>query len=214
MKSGKSRATILGFPFFFVPASFRYAPPAAQHALHSIPSIPQELLERPVTLRTGIGTVHDDAATKNAEAQRFYDQGLAYLHNYVWIEAARSFHQALRLDREPRARARRPELRLHRAESDRRKPDRRSRPRRRCPSKSADHIKRHVEARALQMAAEEDAAAIRRSSPPIARRSTLRSPHFRTTSSSCCCAALRNRPIRRIAARDRWSRRFRTTSAR
>ena len=30
--------------------------------------------------------------------RRFYDQGLAYLHNYVWIEAARSFHQALRLD--------------------------------------------------------------------------------------------------------------------
>ncbi len=33
-----------------------------------------------------------------AEAQRFYDQGLAYLHNYVWIEAARSFHQALESD--------------------------------------------------------------------------------------------------------------------
>ena len=51
-----------------------------------------------MTIRTGIGTIHDDAGTKNAEAQRFYDQGLAYLHNYVWIEAARSFHQALRLD--------------------------------------------------------------------------------------------------------------------
>jgi len=28
----------------------------------------------------------------------FYDQGLSYLHSYVWIEAARSFHQALRAD--------------------------------------------------------------------------------------------------------------------
>ena len=37
-------------------------------------------------------------ATKIAEAQRFYDQGLAYLHSFVWIEAARSFHQALRHD--------------------------------------------------------------------------------------------------------------------
>ena len=70
----------------------------AQHATHTIPVVPQELLERTITLRTGIGEAHDPAATKSAEAQRFYDQGLAYLHSYVWIDAARSFHQALRLD--------------------------------------------------------------------------------------------------------------------
>jgi tetratricopeptide (TPR) repeat protein len=94
--SGKSRATILGFPLFLVLGLS--TAPSAQHAIHAVPSIPQELLERAVTIRTSIGTVHDDAGTKQAEAQRFYDQGLAYLHNYVWIEAARSFHQALRLD--------------------------------------------------------------------------------------------------------------------
>jgi tetratricopeptide (TPR) repeat protein len=33
-----------------------------------------------------------------AEAQAFYDQGVAYLHSYVWIEAARAFRQALRSD--------------------------------------------------------------------------------------------------------------------
>jgi tetratricopeptide (TPR) repeat protein len=126
----------------------------AQHALHSIPTIPQELLERPVTLRTGIGAVHDDAGTKNADAQRFYDQGLAYLHNYVWIEAARSFHQALRLDSQMAlarvglsyayielnlsARARQA---IATAQAS--------------TSKSSDHIWRHVEARSLQMAAEE-----------------------------------------------------------
>ena len=70
----------------------------AQHASHTIPVVPQELLERAITIRTGIGEAHDPAATKSAEAQRFYDQGLAYLHSYVWIDAARSFHQALRLD--------------------------------------------------------------------------------------------------------------------
>jgi tetratricopeptide (TPR) repeat protein len=32
------------------------------------------------------------------DAQAFYDQGLAYLHSYVWLEAARSFQQALRAD--------------------------------------------------------------------------------------------------------------------
>ncbi|MEO7156571.1 MAG: hypothetical protein ABI039_03355, partial [Vicinamibacterales bacterium] len=87
------------WPFCFLLIAFGFQPSASgQHALHSVPSIPQEVLERPVTIRTGIGTAHDDAGTKSAEAQRFYDQGLAYLQNYVWIEAARSFHQALRSD--------------------------------------------------------------------------------------------------------------------
>ena len=60
--------------------------------------VPQELLERPLTLRTGVGRAHDAVSTKSTEAQGFYDQGLSYLHSYVWIEAARSFHQALRSD--------------------------------------------------------------------------------------------------------------------
>ena len=38
------------------------------------------------------------SASASTQAQAFYDQGLAYLHSYVWIEAARSFNQALRLD--------------------------------------------------------------------------------------------------------------------
>ena len=88
----------MGFPFFFVLALLIAAPARAQHAAHVVPQIPQELLERAVTIRTGIGAAHDDAGTKSAEAQRYCDQGLAYLHNYVWIEAARSFNQALRID--------------------------------------------------------------------------------------------------------------------
>lgn len=56
------------------------------------------MLARPVRLREGIGKVHDPVTTSSKEAQAFYDQGLAYLHDYVWIEAARSFHQALRHD--------------------------------------------------------------------------------------------------------------------
>src|SRR5205823_2260143 len=53
---------------------------------------------RPLTLRTGIGVAHDAVSTPSKEAQAFYDQGLAYLHSYVWLEAARSFNQALMLD--------------------------------------------------------------------------------------------------------------------
>lgn len=60
--------------------------------------VPREILERPVALRSGIGTLHQKVTTSSQEAQAFYDQGLAYVHSYVWIEAIRSFHQALRLD--------------------------------------------------------------------------------------------------------------------
>jgi tetratricopeptide (TPR) repeat protein len=57
-----------------------------------------EVAKRPVTLRTGIGAAHDPVGTRSKQAQAFYDQGLAYLHSFVWLEAARSFHQALRAD--------------------------------------------------------------------------------------------------------------------
>jgi hypothetical protein len=63
-----------------------------------MPVVPQALLERPIDLRANIGSSHDAIAGTTPQAQRFYDQGLTYLHNYVWIEAARSFNQALRLD--------------------------------------------------------------------------------------------------------------------
>jgi tetratricopeptide (TPR) repeat protein len=61
-------------------------------------SIPAEVLQRPVPLRQGIGSTHEKVTTSSKDAQAFYDQGLAYLHSYVWIEAARSFNQSLRLD--------------------------------------------------------------------------------------------------------------------
>src|SRR5262245_16503156 len=77
--------------------------PAAQddpHAGCAMPPsyVPAELLERAVPLRQGIGNSHEAVTTKSAEAQAFYDQGLNYLESYVWIEASRSFQQALRLD--------------------------------------------------------------------------------------------------------------------
>ena len=151
MNNGKSRATILGFPFFFVLVFSTTA--AAQHALHSIPAIPQELLERPVMLRTGIGTVHDDAGTKHVEAQRFYDQGLAYLHNYVWIEAARSFHQALRLDSQ--LALAHVGLSYAYIELNQSARARQAIATAQTLANSSDHIRRHVTARSLQMAAEE-----------------------------------------------------------
>jgi protein-disulfide isomerase/Tfp pilus assembly protein PilF len=78
------------------------APGLAQHEGHEghgvVGWVPQEILERPLPLRHDIGNLHEKVTTSSTEAQAFYDQGLNYLSSYVWIEAARSFHQALRLD--------------------------------------------------------------------------------------------------------------------
>jgi tetratricopeptide (TPR) repeat protein len=60
--------------------------------------VPKEILDRPVPLRPGTGNAHEAVTTPSAEAQALYDQGMNYLHGYVWIEAGRSFRQALRLD--------------------------------------------------------------------------------------------------------------------
>ena len=78
------------------------APAAADdpHALCAMAplDVPPALLERPVPLRKGIGNSHEKVTTRSTSAQAYYDQGLNYLESYVWIEAARSFHAALRSD--------------------------------------------------------------------------------------------------------------------
>jgi tetratricopeptide (TPR) repeat protein len=76
-------------------------PALAQHEGHDenrVGWVPREILDRPVTLGQGIGTLHDPVTTSSPQAQAYYEQGFAYLNSFVWIEAARSFHQALRLD--------------------------------------------------------------------------------------------------------------------
>jgi len=60
--------------------------------------VPQSILERPVPLRSATGNSADVVTTSSADARAYYLQGLNYLHGYSWIEGARSFHQAIRLD--------------------------------------------------------------------------------------------------------------------
>lgn len=142
----------MGFPLFLVLVFSTAA--FAQHAPHAVVSVPQDVLERPVTIRTSVGSVHDDAGTKSEEAQRFYDQGLAYLHNYMWIEAARSLHQALRLD----ANLALAHVGLSYAYIEANKPVQARQAittAQELVASAADHVKRHVDARALQMAAED-----------------------------------------------------------
>lgn len=151
----------LWWPFCFLAAAFSLQPSAvglqpsaSGHTAHSIPSVPQQLLERSVPLRTAIGVAHDDAGTKSKEAQAFYDQGLAYLHSFVWIEAARSFHEALRHDSNlavahvglsycyiELSKAAEAKHAIEKARS--------------LAANANDHVRRHVELRGLQMAAED-----------------------------------------------------------
>ena len=75
-------------------------PITLSHAGCAAPGDPVDpaLLERPTALKSDIGRVHQKVTTASADAQRYYDQGLTNLHHYVFIEAARSFHQSLRSD--------------------------------------------------------------------------------------------------------------------
>jgi tetratricopeptide (TPR) repeat protein len=84
--------------FFFLAAGFLSAQEALHESHAQIGWLPAGILERPTSQQQGIGKIHEAVSTKSRQAQLFYDQGLAYLQSYVWIEAARSFHQALRSD--------------------------------------------------------------------------------------------------------------------
>jgi len=56
--------------------------------------------EKPVALYKGMGAWKHTIATKNPEAQKFFDQGLALLYGFNRYEALRSFRKAAELDAE------------------------------------------------------------------------------------------------------------------
>lgn len=63
------------------------APKPAQYA----PQLPAKLME-------GMGKIHFPITTRSAEAQAFFDQGVAQMHSFWFVEAERSFRQAAALD--------------------------------------------------------------------------------------------------------------------
>jgi tetratricopeptide (TPR) repeat protein len=52
----------------------------------------------PVALESGLGDINHPVSTTNAEAQKFFNQGLAYIYAFNHAEAIRSFKQATELD--------------------------------------------------------------------------------------------------------------------
>ncbi|MBI2682562.1 MAG: hypothetical protein HYX26_05000 [Acidobacteriales bacterium] len=65
---------------------------AAQHANHGGPGGPQAMRF------AGMGAVHHKVSTNNAEAQAYFDQGLALCYGFNHDEAGRSFEKAAELD--------------------------------------------------------------------------------------------------------------------
>jgi tetratricopeptide (TPR) repeat protein len=65
---------------------------AHQHDAHA-PSA-----DKPAVLLSGLGRLHHPIATKNADAQRFFDQGLTLVYAFNHDEAVRSFRRAAELD--------------------------------------------------------------------------------------------------------------------
>src|SRR5215216_8018539 len=52
----------------------------------------------PVTLEAGLGDINHPVSTNNLEAQKFFNQGLAYIYAFNHAEAVNSFRQAAQLD--------------------------------------------------------------------------------------------------------------------
>jgi Flp pilus assembly protein TadD len=61
-------------------------------------SAQQQESSKPVFLMDGLGGLHHPVSTKNAEAQKFFDQGLRLVYAFNHEEAARSFRRAAELD--------------------------------------------------------------------------------------------------------------------
>ncbi|MGH9844816.1 MAG: hypothetical protein ACREEM_39370, partial [Blastocatellia bacterium] len=68
------------------------ASPASGHQHHAAAPA------KPAAAMTGLGERRHPVTTRNAEAQRFFDQGLALVYAFNHDEAARSFRRAAELD--------------------------------------------------------------------------------------------------------------------
>src|SRR5204862_2034376 len=59
---------------------------------------PSDKESRPAVLMDGLGDIHHPVSTKNAEAQKFFDQGLRLIYAFNHDEARLSFQRAAELD--------------------------------------------------------------------------------------------------------------------
>src|SRR5690349_19456451 len=78
------------------------SPVRGQHTGGHVPTTasfpPHSVSGRPIRLVGGLGGINDVVTTNSAEAQAYHNQGLAYLHLFAYLQAARSFNEAIRRD--------------------------------------------------------------------------------------------------------------------
>jgi len=60
--------------------------------------VPKSFLEKPIGLKKGIGQIDFPIQTSSKEAQAFFNQGMAFLYSFEFVQASRSFHQAKMYD--------------------------------------------------------------------------------------------------------------------
>jgi peroxiredoxin/tetratricopeptide (TPR) repeat protein len=78
------------------PSEQNPATPAAGHSLHG--EAFNEGPRQKAVILTGMGEVSFPITTPSAEAQAFFNQGIAQLHTFYYLEAERSFRQAALID--------------------------------------------------------------------------------------------------------------------
>ncbi len=83
---------LAGLLLFALVVSFVVKPAFAQHEHHSAPKT------KPTTMMPGLGNLQHPVSTKNAEAQKYFNQGLTLIYAFNHEEAARSFQKAAALD--------------------------------------------------------------------------------------------------------------------
>jgi tetratricopeptide (TPR) repeat protein len=64
----------------------------------AVPALAQQVDAKPPALEPGLGHFHWAVSTKNAEAQKYFDQGMKYLYGFNHESAVRSFQHATQLD--------------------------------------------------------------------------------------------------------------------
>ena len=60
--------------------------------------VPTDFLMTPIDVKENIGTINFSITTAEADAQVFFNQGMAFLYSFEYVQAARSFYTALAKD--------------------------------------------------------------------------------------------------------------------
>src|SRR5882724_282853 len=94
-KCGTDILVCVGCRRCFVAIAMVLAAMTAGIAQHQHPATTPE---KPVALLAGLGSWRHPIATRNAEAQKFFDQGLTLVYGFNRPEALRSFRKVVELD--------------------------------------------------------------------------------------------------------------------